>query len=225
MGQVAEVYRLLGADAVYVSPKAASWLTQDGGKLPENFWQPQAEPISRIFEVSGRRVGVVFFRAAPQTATRSTTSGNTGSSVKSTLPIAQRGPLTEAELASHAAYLEEAAKCGRQLAPQVDLLIGVSPWGYRVERHFIGQTPGLYHILLGGGSGLSFPYASTEGGYPLIWSRPYPEGRSVNLIKLYEWPQPGISQWTPEISFGADFEDLGSSIPSDPEIAGLLPQY
>lgn len=252
--QVAEIYRLLRADAVYVSPQAGAWFAPAATPLPESFWLPHAEPVSRIFDFNGRKVGVIFFRnpeqpgsgvpsgssnlsgpsgkpAHPESSAAAGTSSSTATAIalggaKTPLPQrAARGPLTQAEQEIYAPFIEEAITHGRRLGSQVDLLIGVSPWGNRVEQSFMEQAAGLYHILLGGGSGMSFPYASTAAGYPLIWSRPYPEGRSVNLIKLYEWPQPGFSQWTPEIGFSANFEDLGPSVPSDPEIARLLPQF
>lgn len=111
---------------------------------------------------------------------------------------------------------------GRQLAPRVHLLVGISPWGFEAERAFLPEAAGLFHILLGGGSGPGFAAASSAQSGQLLWSRPAASGTGVNVISLYRWPEAGPLHWENGLTFEARQEFLGPGIKEDPDIARLF---
>lgn len=221
--QILRAYEHFQAHAVYLSDPASQWLAKAGAQTPENFQHTGLKANSRIIDLQGYKIGLVFF-GSPPPAQPTNAPDNT-----KIAPSASRSTLTPRPAAaeSYVLYMRDALEEARRLGSQVHLLIGVSPWGSDAEREFLPQAEGLFHLLLGGGPGPSFAFAGSERVSPaprLIWSRPNPEGRSVTLIKLYEWPQGGSwADWRPEISFESVQMHLTPAIPEDPEVVRLLP--
>jgi hypothetical protein len=119
----------------------------------------------------------------------------------------------------------DALEAGRKLRGQVDLLIGVSPWGSDAERAFADQADGLYHIILGGGPGYGFGASVPGKNKGLLWARPEREGITVNLVEIKAWPDPALHIWEREANYTAEVIMLGPSIPSDPVILELLKEH
>lgn len=119
---------------------------------------------------------------------------------------------------------EAAIRAGRELAGQVELLIGVSPWGSDAERAFTERVEGLYHIILGGGPGYGFGSALKGAHQGVLWLRPEPEGSAVNLVEILAWPEPGSQIWDYGVNFTARLQLLGPDIPADPVIMNIFPE-
>lgn len=118
----------------------------------------------------------------------------------------------------------DALDAGRKLRGQVDLLIGVSPWGRDAERAFAHKADSLYHIILGGGPGYGFGASILGKNDGLIWARPEGLGAAVNIVEINAWPDPAFHMWGREANFNADLIMLGPSVPSDPLIVKLFPE-
>lgn len=187
----------MGSQAVYVSDKAAQWLAP-AGALPSSFLLVRERARTRIIDYQGRKVGVVLFPAAQSFAKTSP------------------DPLQAA--------MDEALRAGRELAGQVHLLIGVSPWGSEAEKDFAYQAEGLFHILLGGGSGYGFAFAVTGQNGGVLWVRPETDGRSVNVIRLLAWPAPGQHLWQMQANFEASLILLSPQVPENQLIKSLFPE-
>lgn len=117
----------------------------------------------------------------------------------------------------------DALAAGRKIRRQVDLLIGVSPWGREDERAFADKADGLYHIILGGGPGYGFGASLLGKNQGLLWTRPEPNGIAVNLIDIKAWPDPALHIWETGANYGAHVIMLGPSVPSDRVISELFP--
>lgn len=188
-------YDRFSAQGVYLSPRAQKWLGKLSADLPPNYIKMQSRPLSRVIPLDGRSVGLVFFPQA---------DGKRPNEI--------------------AAAYAEALEAGRALRREVDLLVGVSPWGIDAERPFAEKAQGLYHVLLGGGSGFGFDSVVVGEAGGVIWVRPEDQGRTVNRIEILAWPEGAAPHWEPEANFRADMLPLGPSVPSDPEIARIFPQ-
>ncbi len=93
------------------------------------------------------------------------------------LPDSGKGP-TEAQMD---AVMGEAEK----LRPQVNLVIGLSPWGYQGEVNVLGSAEdkrGL-DVLIGGGHGSGNRGKIMAGGRTL-WMRPFPKGKGVHHVNF-----------------------------------------
>lgn len=190
---VLRAYNRFFAQGIYLSPRAQKWLGALAAALPPNYLKMQSRPVSRVIPLGGRSVGLVFF------------------------------PKAEASRPNEiAAAYAEALQAGRSLRPQVDLLVGVSPWGIHGERAFAEQAEGVYHLILGGGPGYGFGFALMGGGGGVIWARPEDQGRSVNLVEILAWPD-AAPRWEPEANFRAQIILLGPEVPDDPGILRIFP--
>ncbi|MDR1125394.1 MAG: hypothetical protein LBM64_04940 [Deltaproteobacteria bacterium] len=191
-GKVMAAYAALRPQAACLSPEAGRWFRAGRVNIPE-FFVPLSKmdgrAASRIVEIGGRTVGLVFFAEAD-------------------------GGLEQARAG--------ALFAGRQLLPRVHLLVGVSPWGFAAEKDFLPEGAGLFHILLGGGSGPGFAVASSAQAGEILWARPAAAGVGVNVISLYRWPEAGPLRWENGLSFEARQEFLGPGLQEDPEIARLF---
>lgn len=181
------------AQGIYVSPQARVWLGGKSSSLAANYLLMDKQAQSRIIPVAGRRVGLVFF-----------------------------APADPAKASEIAAAERNAIEAGRQIGREVDLLIGISPWGDKTERAFAARAEGLYHIILGGGPGYGFAASVGGSGSGVLRARPESRGRSVNVIEVLQWPEPAMHAWQYQVNFTARTQLLDSSIPSDPVIMEIF---
>lgn len=190
-----EAYNSMNADAVYLSTKAASFFTEAGVTLPDSFVTVGEEPVGRLIEYGQHIVGLVFF----------------------TDP---RDPSPEAMAKAQRMALDK----GRELYGQATLVIGISPWGTAAEQEFTDKAGDVFHVILGGGKGMGFPYALPAQEFPTLWCRPDSSGRSLNMLRIYQWPESGFWRWKAGLNFEGSLSPLGANIPEDPHISSILPK-
>jgi hypothetical protein len=116
---------------------------------------------------------------------------------------------------------KEVLELARKLRPETDLLIGLSPWGIHQERSFLGSSPHILDIFLGGGPGPGFKSKFMQGGATL-WVRPYGRGKVVFSIRIKEWPSSPQSVWRPGQTVDTDIILLKKNIPEDEAVRSLL---
>lgn len=116
----------------------------------------------------------------------------------------------------------DAIRAGRELRGQVDLLVGVSPWGSDAERKFTERVEGLYHIIMGGGPGYGFGSSLKGANKGVLWLRPEPQGSAVNVVEILSWPEPALHIWEYSANFTARVELLGPNVPSDAVIEEIF---
>ncbi len=181
--------------------KAADWFAGSGG-APRGFTKVGQEPLVLVLERGGRKIGLVFF-AAP--------------------PAVENSPPALIEN-----IFSQAIKAGKKIKPSVGLLIGVSPWGQRLEDDFLARGNGLFDILLGGGDGIGFPAYVRKEAPQLLWARSDINGRAVTVLDLFAWPEPlapgapASADWVEGVTFKSTQPVLSQSLPPDSEISPLL---
>jgi len=76
----------------------------------------------------------------------------------------------------------------RRHKQNVKLLIGISDWGWKVEREFLARNPEhIPDILLGSGNGSGVTGRILADGR-CVWYRTYNKGKTVIEVKLLAWP-------------------------------------
>ncbi|NHZ48523.1 hypothetical protein FVW27_18290, partial [Desulfovibrio sp. XJ01] len=61
-----KAYNLLRVDDGYLSAAAAAWFRDHAGGMPKGFREVGGEPVTRLHQVAGRTVAVVFLPALPK---------------------------------------------------------------------------------------------------------------------------------------------------------------
>ena len=188
-------YARLGYDAGYVTPGDAKELGDAASAILKERHDNVGTVVSRIVEKEGKRFGLVFL---PE------------------LPDSGKGP-TEAQMD---AVMGEAEK----LRPQVDLVIGLSPWGYQGEIDFLDRTKdkGGLDVLIGGGHGSGNRGKVMAGGRTL-WMRPFPKGKAVSVMWFEKLPGRGIAPvWKENENAGFETIILDEQVPQEPGMEELL---
>ncbi len=104
----------------------------------------------------------------------------------------------------------------------VSLVIAVSALGAKKENSLFQGHGFVPDILLGGGEGAGLRGRLKNGGKTL-WVRPYPEGKSVNYIRILSPLGPVSSgKWKKNKNVQFGVYSLGGDIQSDPGIKKLL---
>jgi hypothetical protein len=188
-------YARLEYDAGYVTPSDDRELGDAASAVLKGGHDNEGPVTSRVVEKDGKRFGLVFM---PE------------------LPDSGKGP-TEAQMD---AVMAEAEK----LRPQVDMVIGLSPWGYQGEVDFLDRAKdkrGL-DVLLGGGHGSGNRGKVMAGGRTL-WMRPYPKGKAVSVVRVEQLPGEGIAPvWKENENSGFETIILDEQVPQEPGIEELL---
>lgn len=197
--QVRQVYDLLGVDAGYLSPKAASWF-RAGRALPINFQVIGETPVTQRFQVNGVPLAVVFFPAFPL-----------GQDAFEPSPAAVRDTLGKVLAAG--ARVQDAR-----------LVIGVSPWGFEAEQKLLPQLAPVFQVLLGGGLGATLGGEATPEAPSLLWSRTENKGQSINIIDFFSLPaqKDRKHKWIPNKNVQAQTQRLGDDCPTDHAVEALL---
>lgn len=187
-------YKLLHVDAGWLSARAAAWLKKAAGGIPPRFAEMRAKPVSRTIDTVIGPVGVVLFPEGPA-------------------PGKGPGPGQEEAVLAAAKALQKTCV----------MVVGISPWGSVAERAFLPKAQGVFTCLLGGGEGVAFSSSSVNTAPGVIWSRPDPQGRAVNMIEFYTLPQKNGAFTAKEgVSFASHLQFLDASCPSLPSMQRLI---
>lgn len=168
-------HSLLPVDIGYLTPAEEQWLLAYAGSIPQGFVTVKDQPVSKIIDIPGGKVGVVLFPLG--------TDKNNAPSQK---------------------QIDSIVKAGKALQGKVNLIVGVSPWGNVAEYRFLQSGTGVYHLLFGGGGGLGAPYEPEHSTEQLLWVRSESHGRAVNTLDLLELPRVNQQfSWIEGLSFNA----------------------
>lgn len=119
------------------------------------------------------------------------------------------------------ALVEEVTRAVAKVKPTVDLLVGLSPWGAYGEKEYLDRRPdAVPHILLGNGRGMSFVKRFSSGDR-VLWSRPYPRGKTVTRFSLMSWPAGDDFEWSDEMVSSAA-ELLNDTVQQNPHVRGIF---
>ncbi len=197
LGLMTQAFALLDYQVGYLSPEEASLFRQDNVQAPKGWQLPPANPsapATQVVTVNGARVGVVYFPFLP----------------------GDEAPPKEAM----DAVLDAAAK----LRQEVNLVVGVSPWGYKAEQALTTTREkdlGAFDILLGGGLG-----AGAKGhliGDKTLWVRPYSRGKAVNVVTVSDLPAKNSKlSWKENDNITFDIAALKDDISPEPKVDSLF---
>lgn len=103
-----------------------------------------------------------------------------------------------------------------------DLIVGVSPWGTRLERRFLALAAGRYDVLLGGGPGRGMRgNMDTRGA--ILWARGFADGKALTVLELMEWPNRTATHvWIENDNVRFPVVSLDASVPADPQLESML---
>nr|WP_243546254.1 hypothetical protein [Pseudodesulfovibrio tunisiensis] len=112
----------------------------------------------------------------------------------------------------------------REHRSKVDLLIGMSDWGWIGEREYLaGSSDDMPHILLGSGRGSGVNGRLNNAGN-CIWVRPYDKGRTVSEIRVSALPGPNPDfKWNNLDTVSVKAVGLRDNIADNPEVSAILP--
>lgn len=154
---VGQAYESLGYDAMMITPADAAVLGSDMPESLKGWVVPSDKVMTRTFERKNLRIGLVYF------------------------PV-----LSPAEADPTDADMEEVRRQGRNLRAEVDVVIGISPWGFKGEKAFLDKYKGAdqpLDVLLGGGHG-SGNKGKLEADDSTVWTRSFSKGKAVNVVRL-----------------------------------------
>lgn len=210
-------YNRLGVDAGYLSSVAARWFGKNGGP-PAGFARVDAAPVARCLPVplaDGRRLAVVIVFFPPLSEETATAAGN--------VPPDELldGILAVARAAGRNAGDERGERRRENGPPPLELVVGISPWGFQAERFALPRLAGTFHLLLGAGAGAPLTAEVFDDAPSVLWSRADVDGRGVIVLDLIQPPARG-QNWNPLTAVWAREIEIAPPLPVDPEMERLL---
>lgn len=189
---LAKAFDLLAYDAVCLAPEEAEALKSQHIEIPRDWVVLSEAPQSRIINVGGKTIGVLFF------------------------PMPEKIGETPPEK-----LMAKVSREARKLREQSDLVVGVSPWGLNAEEAFTKLKKSAVDILLGAGPGSGIfakaaPYGET------LWTRAYPKGKAINELELPAFPGGEKFLWELNANFKAIVLPLDDKISPDSEMDKLF---
>jgi len=182
----------LAPDLLVLTPGEAAWLAESGATAPTH---QTLGPRAQgvVLPTPGGPVGVVLFPPLP--------------------PGAEAPP---------EAMAQDVIRQARELAAQVRLVVGLSPWGELAEDQFLRAAGPVLDILLGAGPGPGVAGRFTPDG-KTFWARSYGLGKALHAIRIAAWPErnPGW-QWVRDENIRLDFKGLTEAFAADPAMQTLL---
>jgi len=154
---VGQAYESLDYDAIMLTPADAAVLGPDMPESLKTWVVPSGKVTTRTFERKNLRIGLVYF------------------------PV-----LASPEAVPTKADMEEVRRQARNLRGEVNVVIGVSPWGFNGEKAFLEKYKGPdqpLDVLLGGGHG-SGNRGKLEADSATAWVRSFSKGKSVSFVRL-----------------------------------------
>ncbi len=188
-----EALTRLSPDVLCLAPEESALLSRAGIVPPDSAVVLGQAPVTRILARGGVRVGLVFF------------------------PVpAKSGEKVEDKARS------ATIRAARDLRGQVDLLVGVSPWGSMAEEAFLAANPDLLDVLLGGGPGFGAP-AEPQPAPGTLWARSHTKGKTINRLDIALPLKRPAAPWTPGENHQAALLNPDHTVPGDPDIQALDP--
>lgn len=191
-----QAFESLGYDAMMLTPEDASVLGADMPEALKAWVTPPGKVTSKIIERKNLRIGLVYF---PVLATPET-------------------PPTDADM-------NAVRKEALNLRPNVDVIIGVSPWGIQAEQAFLKKFKEVQQpldVLLGGGHG-SGNRGKLEADSTTAWVRPFSKGKSVSVVRLENISNRHAESYVKhESDVRFDLVVLDDKAPIDPAMDNLL---
>jgi hypothetical protein len=183
----------LSYELVVLAPNEARLLKKQDIAIPEEWTVLGSQPKLVTLEKAGLRLGVLILPVGE----RSSEKG---------LDFLRRtfGPQT-----------------GRDHEP-VDLLVAISPWGWKAEKDFLRQAPPGIDVFAGSNHG---PYETGRffGPGRILWIRPYSRGKALMQVSVHDWPKRDEqTDSKPSGRLEPGLEVIKSSIPRDPDIGNLF---
>ncbi len=191
---LATSYNIMNYDIAFLGKQEAEILKKYGVTADNGRKTSEQSPFSAITMDSGASVG---FLRLPSLNTDDDTPSNS--------------------------LVKKISRLVKMYRPKVQLLIGLSDWGWLGERDYLAKAPkDMPDILLGSGSG-SGVNGRIEADGRCVWVRPYDKGRTVSEVQVFTWPdRTKPFTWnTPEkitiLSVG-----LGDQYQDAPEVSAIL---
>jgi hypothetical protein len=191
LGALAQAYDFMNYDVSLLADEEQQMLNDAGIEPPAPWKTAEEQPVS-IIRTSGYTVGFLRFPALPE---------------DTDIPDAM--------------LVEQVTRLVAKTRPEVDLLVGLSSWGAYGEKAYLDQRPDeVPDILLGGGRGMSFVKRFASGDR-VLWSRPYPRGKTVTRVSIGQLPEGEDFEWSNDtVSVGSIL--LDDSIYEHPDVRGIF---
>lgn len=104
----------------------------------------------------------------------------------------------------------------------VNLIIAMSPWGYRHEQELLKAQGSLPDILLGSGPGIGL-VGTLAAGQNTAWIRSFSQGKSVIRIEVLAWPErTSTFKWTEGKNIRMTLFGLTDQYQENPEMLTLM---
>lgn len=111
-------------------------------------------------------------------------------------------------------------------ARDADIVVGVSPWGFRLEGKSLARLAEGFDVLLGSGEGAPFPLEVTTYAPGILWSRADRDARSITELRLYTLPGPHAARpraWLNAVDVQGQEYPLDMNIPESPAVTAVIP--
>ncbi len=189
---LAKAFSLMSYSAGFVAPNEAQALQNANATLPQGFVVASENAQTKIVTTKDFTTGIVFF---PMLSPRTTKASSDA--------------------------IQSVAKAARELRAQnVDLIVGLSPWGAQIEREYLDAGNRDVDVLLGSGQGFGFNARPMSGSH-VLWARGFSKGKVMDSIEILQVPS-NKETWKPRKNFNAQAIRLEDSIPGDPKISKLF---
>jgi len=164
------------------------------GTLPKGFASVQDKPIIKKISPNGIRLAFVLFPELPKGA--------------------EYAP---------SAMVKAVLEAGRSVRDS-DIVIGVSPWGFKAEGRALSSFEGVFDILLGGGVGAPFPLDVPQFAPSVAWSRSDSDGRNIIVLSIADTHFSRPHTWIKGVDIWAREIPLNATIPEDKAVRRILTQ-
>ena len=190
---LAKAFDLMRYDALYVSQYERGLLTK-AGIAPHPNWFGSANLETHTFKLrGGNKAGLII------------------------LP-----PLKDAHQPLPPGLLHSISEAVTKLRATTQIVLALSSWGYSYEQELLNSTGVLPDLLLGSGTGIGFVGNKSANG-KVLWIRPYAQGKSVERIDIYEWPERTVNfKWTDEQNVRMSLFGLTDQLKDDRRVLSLI---
>jgi len=169
----------------------------EGNALPSKWMSFSSQPQTAVFTHQGVRLGFILL---PETEMSSSETDHPDEDT----------PFTKT------------TNSLQSLKKSCDLTIGLSPWGWNQEKHFLASKASKPELLLGSGPGPAVQGKLSADGRTL-WIRPYSRGRALNIITIDDPQEKGWKVgWKINTNVRHQFQVLDQTVPIDPDMENLL---
>lgn len=194
LNSLANAYELMKYDVALLGRTEAERFDEVGATTDSNRKTADDRPVSKIIIASGK--SIAFVR----------------------LPSMSTG--TDIPLETNVKTISDTI---RSIRDSVDLVVGMSDWGWVGEREYLAMNPEIVpDLLLGSGLGSGVD-GRVEAEGRCIWVRPYDKGRTVCELQIMEWPDRSKPfSWHEPDNFMSISTALGDQYPDHPAVSAIL---